>query len=498
MSYVSFTNWPATTKFPAHWADVGDGVSSSAGKRGLAGLLVLAATTEFLLVAGTGYLAAMLYHRLILLHSPDAGMYIPEALLIATLNLLVSIGHRQYSRIQTQPRHIFLWNGVSGVFFVFFIFLSTMFVLKHSEEYSRATIAVQAVSVCLAVLLTRTIWFSLLQRAIASGLVDARRIILIGDPDHCAHFSARAIATGIRTIRTFELPKDHASPSIRAGFGAIQGLPDARQLVADCRPLRADDIIILISHQDVSSALALARMLSDLPVDVHVVPVGTLDLMAMSRITQFGDMVTMRVLQCPLNSFNRAVKRAFDVAAAIIGLLLLSPLFVVVSLAIKLDSHGPVFFRQTRHGYNNEPIRVLKFRTMTVMEDGDNFKPVTRDDPRVTRLGRFLRRTNIDELPQLFNVLAGNMSMVGPRPHATAQNETFAELIPSFCRRHNLKPGITGWAQVNGYRGDTDTLEKMQRRVECDLYYIDHCSLLFDLRIILLTVFSREAYLNAY
>lgn len=498
MSYASFTNWPGSTKSPAHWTSVGKAVSPNVGKRGLVALLTLAAATEFLLVAVAGYLAAMLYHRLILQHSPDPGMYIPEALLIATLDLLVSIGHRQYSRIQTQPRHVFLWNGVSGVFFVYFFFLSAMFVLKHSEEYSRVTITVQAASVCLAVLFTRTIWFSLLQRAIASGLVDARRIILIGDPDHCSHFSARAIATGIRTVRTFELPESHERLSIRKRFDAIQELSDARQLVADCRPLRADDIIILISHQDVASALALASMLSDLPVDVHVVPVGTLDLMAMSRITQFGNMVTMRVLQCKLNSFNRAVKRAFDIAAAIAGLVLLSPLFVVVSLAIKFDSRGPVLFRQTRHGYNNEPIRVLKFRTMTVMEDGDNFKPVTRHDPRVTRLGRFLRRTNIDELPQLLNVLAGDMSIVGPRPHATSQNETFAELIPSFSRRHNVKPGITGWAQVNGYRGDTDTLEKMQRRVECDLYYIDHCSLLFDLRIVLLTVFSREAYLNAY
>jgi Undecaprenyl-phosphate glucose phosphotransferase len=259
-----------------------------------------------------------------------------------------------------------------------------------------------------------------------------------------------------------------------------------------------DDIIILISQQEIPSALALASALSDLPVDVHVVPVGSLELMAMSRITQFGNMVTMRILQSPLTPFNQAIKRGFDIVAATVGLILLSPLFVIVSLAIKLDSRGPVIFRQTRHGYNNEPIGVLKFRSMIVMEDGANFTQVTRHDPRVTRLGRFLRRTNIDELPQLFNVLAGDMSIVGPRPHATAQNEAFARLISSFSRRHNVKPGITGWAQVNGYRGDTDTLEKMQRRVEHDLYYIDSWSFLFDLRIILLTAFSRGAYVNAY
>jgi Undecaprenyl-phosphate glucose phosphotransferase len=495
MNYVSFTNMPASTKYLAS-VDTGRAVPAHGANRRLTILLILAAATEFLLVAVAAYFAAVLYHRLVLqLYSPDPAKYIPESLLIATFHLLVSIGHRQYSRIQTQPRHAFLWNGVHGVFLVFFFFLSMMFVLKISEHYSRAIVLTQAAMVGIAVLCTRTIWFSLLQRAIASGLVDARRIILIGDPAHCLQFSARAMATGIRTIRSFDFPTAR-TPSSR--LGASQTLSGARQLVADCRPFRADDIIILISQQGASAALALASALSDLPVDVHVVPVGSLDLMALSRITQFGNMVTMRILQSPLSHLSRALKRAFDVVTAIAALILLSPLLIIVSLAIKLDSPGPVLFRQTRHGYNNELIRVLKFRSMTVMEDGANFTQVTRHDPRVTRLGRFLRRTNIDELPQLFNVLVGDMSIVGPRPHATAQNETFAELISSFSRRHNVKPGITGWAQVNRCRGETDTLEKMQRRVEYDLYYIDNWSLLFDLRIILLTLFSREVYVNAY
>jgi Undecaprenyl-phosphate glucose phosphotransferase len=496
MTYASFTNLPTSTKFSQHSVDVGGALPARVAKRRLAVLLISAAATEFVFVAIAVYLAAALYHRL--MYSPDPSKYIPEALLIATLNLLVSIGHRQYSRIQTQPRRDFLWNGVSGVFLVFFFFLSTMFVLKHSEDYSRVTVIIQAASVCFAVLCTRTIWFSLLQRAIASGVVDARRVILIGDPAHCSQFSARAIATGIRTVRSFELPTPGAQASAGESSNTGLALPDTRQLIADCRPLRADDIIILISPQEIAPALALAGDLSELPVDVHVVPVGTLELMAVSRITQFGNMVTMRILQSPLTPLNRAFKRAFDIVAAIAGLIVFSPLFVLVSIAIKLDSPGPVLFRQTRHGYNNEPIRIVKFRSMIVMEDGANFTPVTRRDPRVTRLGRLLRRSNIDELPQLFNVLMGDMSIVGPRPHATQQNDTFAKLISSFSRRHNVKPGITGWAQVNGYRGDTDTLEKMQRRVEHDLYYIDHWSFLFDLRIILLTPFFREAYLNAY
>jgi len=196
----------------------------------------LAAGTEFLLVAVAAYSAAVLYHRLILLDSPDAAKYIQESLLISTLQLLASIGLRQYSRIQTQPRHVFLWSGASGVFFAFSFFLSTMFLLKISDGYSRATVIAQAASVLLTVLGTRAIWFSVLQPAIASGLIDARRIILIGDPSHCLHFSARAIATGIRTIRSFDFPTARADSSVPARPGAVQMLSHARQLVADCRP----------------------------------------------------------------------------------------------------------------------------------------------------------------------------------------------------------------------------------------------------------------------
>ena len=498
MSYASFTNSPASTKRSAHSVTVRKAIPADGGKNRLVALLVLAAGAEFLLVAFGAYSAAVLYHRLVLLNYPDAPKYIQESILIATLQLLISVWLRQYSRIQTQPRHVFLWSGVSAVFFVFSFFISAIFLLKVSDGYSRATVIAQAASVLVTVLCARAICFSLVQPAIASGLIDARRVILIGDSSHCFSFSSRAISTGFRTIRSFDFSAFRTSSSVPERSGAAEVLSDARRLIADCRPLRADDIVILTSESDVPAALALAGALSELPVDVHVVPTGAIDLMAVSRITQFGDMVTMRIFQSPLTPFHRAIKRAFDIAAAIAGLIVISPLFVILPLAIKLDSRGPVLFRQTRHGYNNETIRVLKFRSMTVTEDGDNFKQVTRHDPRVTRLGRFMRHTNIDELPQLFNVLIGDMSLVGPRPHATSQNETFAQLISSFSRRHNVKPGITGWAQVHGYRGETDTLEKMQRRVEHDLYYIDNWSFLLDLKIIVMTLFSKKVYWNAF
>ena len=206
------------------------------------------------------------------------------------------------------------------------------------------------------------------------------------------------------------------------------------------------------------------------------------------------------MLRPPLSAFDLAVKRAFDVCASAIGLLTLSPLLLTVAFGIKLESRGPVLFRQNRHGYNNQLIPIIKFRTMTVVEDGETsatFTQARSNDDRVTRLGRVLRRTNIDELPQLINVLRGEMSLIGPRPHPIALNTIFREQIVPYSRRHNVKPGLTGWAQVNGFRGETDTFEKMQRRIEYDMFYVDNWSFIFDLKILLLTLFSKTAYHNA-
>ena len=269
-------------------------------------------------------------------------------------------------------------------------------------------------------------------------------------------------------------------------------------MISQLRALRADDIIVLATNEFMPVMFNFTASLAELPAGIHIVPVEALNALASSQIAEFDNLHTIQVQQPPLSMFDLCVKRTFDFTFATIGLIVLSPLFLIVSIAIRLDSPGPIFFRNTRHGFNNDKIRVLKFRSMTSIEDAGQFTQATENDPRVTRIGRIIRRTNIDELPQLINVLRGEMSLVGPRPHATAHNALFNNVIAPFSRRHNVKPGITGWAQVNGCRGATDALEKMQRRIEYDLYYIDNWSFLFDLKIIMMTLFSKKAYLNAY
>jgi putative colanic acid biosynthesis UDP-glucose lipid carrier transferase len=206
----------------------------------------------------------------------------------------------------------------------------------------------------------------------------------------------------------------------------------------------------------------------------------------------------LTVRQSSCTGINKFIKRVEDVVLASILLLLLSPLLLAVALAVKLSSPGPVLFRQKRLGFNNNVIEVLKFRSMVHRPEEAGTPQATKQDPRITRIGRFLRRSSIDELPQLLNVLSGDMSLVGPRPHALAHNDQYAALIDNYLGRHRVQPGITGWAQVNGFRGETDTLDKMQRRVEHDLAYIDNWSILLDLRILLATAFSTAAYRNAY
>ena len=444
------------------------------------------AAIEFILVGVAACATAAGYHAMILESWNLRPAYVGAAVFLSILVLLISIGFRHYTAVQTRPRHVFLINGLATVALAFSIFLSTMFILKLTDEYSRATFMLQFVSVTVVVMCVRALSYSRLSSAIESGALEARRVVLVGDPRDFAQFEHRLRSSGIQTVGTFTI----SVGQIAAGT--------IREMTDYCRGHHADDVFVMGTQQNWLLAVRLATSLADLPIGVLIIPVDTMAVFAGARIAEFGNVTAMQISQPPLSAADLFVKRACDILAATCGLLLLLPLFLMVSMAIKLDSPGPVFFRQRRHGYNNKTIRVFKFRSMTTLEEGCDFKQVVRHDPRVTRVGRILRRTNIDELPQFLNVLSGEMSIVGPRPHATAHNKMFEEKIVPFSRRHNVKPGITGWAQVNGCRGETDTLEKMQRRLEHDLYYIDNWSFLLDLKIIFMTLFSKNAYLNAY
>jgi Undecaprenyl-phosphate glucose phosphotransferase len=463
--------------------------------RRLIHLCIQLAATEFLAIGVAAYSSSVLYNWMVLERWPPASQYLPAALFISAAALLTAIAFHHYSAVDTQPRHRFMWSGIGSVALAFSLFLSGMFLLKIAEGYSRGTFLIQFFAVIIVVLTVRAATYSRLHSAIAAGMVEARRAVLIGDMSHAREIADQLKGTGIHTVGSFEFPLEHGSENAAA---SVQPTYNPRTLVDACRALRPDDIVIVATPERFAEITTLTSVLSELPAAIHVVPSGALKLLTSSRPGELGSIGTIQVLHPPLSDLEHFAKRGLDVLVASLGIVVLAPVFLVVSLAIKLDSRGPILFRQTRHGYNNQPIQVLKFRSMNVMEDGQNFIQAVRDDARVTPFGRVLRSTNIDELPQLFNVLRGDMSIVGPRPHPVALNLWFKEHIWPYSKRHNVKPGITGWAQVNGHRGETDTVEKMQMRLEYDIYYIDNWSLYFDIKIILLTLLSRRAYTNAY
>jgi putative colanic acid biosynthesis UDP-glucose lipid carrier transferase len=271
------------------------------------------------------------------------------------------------------------------------------------------------------------------------------------------------------------------------------------ELVKLCRNGQVDDIFVALEWREVGLLDAIVSRLRSFSVNVRLVPELPEMPLPYLGVGEFCGMPTISMVERPLTDAQAALKRALDIVVTSAALVAGLPLMLMIAAAIRLDSPGPALFRQERWGFNARRITVLKFRTMSVDAGADaTAVQARRGDPRVTRVGRLLRRTSLDELPQLINVLRGDMSLVGPRPHAVAHNEYYASCIDNYLARHRLRPGITGLAQINGCRGGTDTLEKMQRRVEYDMLYIENCSIWLDLKILYLTLFVGFTHPNAY
>ncbi|MGP1719103.1 undecaprenyl-phosphate glucose phosphotransferase [Shewanella frigidimarina] len=242
----------------------------------------------------------------------------------------------------------------------------------------------------------------------------------------------------------------------------------------------------------------IIQALGDSTVDVLIIPDFLLKNLMHARIGNVGDVDTISVFESPLNGMRRFYKRSFDIVFSAFAILAIAPVLISVSLAVYMSSPGAILFKQDRYGLDGRKIKVWKFRSMTVTENSDKVIQASKGDARITKVGAFIRRTSLDELPQFFNVLFGDMSVVGPRPHAVAHNEEYRKLVTYYMLRHKVLPGITGWAQVNGWRGETDTLDKMEKRIEFDLAYIRNWTLWWDVKIVFLTLFKGFVGKNVY
>jgi putative colanic acid biosynthesis UDP-glucose lipid carrier transferase len=273
---------------------------------------------------------------------------------------------------------------------------------------------------------------------------------------------------------------------------------NVEQLIDDIQSGKIEQVFLALPLRAEARVSDILHRLTDTTATVYYAPdLFAFDLLR-ARLTSIGDIPVISVFDSPFQGIDGSLKRAEDLILGLLALIVIGLPMVIVAIAIKLTTKGPVLFRQHRHGLGGREIRVFKFRTMKVAEDGSKVLRATAHDQRVTKIGAILRKTSIDELPQLFNVIAGSMSLVGPRPHAVSHNEQYRALVSNYMLRHKVKPGITGWAQVNGLRGETDITEKMQKRVEHDLYYINNWSLGLDIKIMWLTVFGRRTRRNAF
>jgi Undecaprenyl-phosphate glucose phosphotransferase len=329
-----------------------------------------------------------------------------------------------------------------------------------------------------------------------------QRIAIVGG-GRMAEESLDMLATSrgldIEIVGLFDDRDDQRSPQ---SIHKYQKLGRIEELSQYTRLKRVDLIIVAIPLSAETRLLTILKRLWELPVDIRISGhTSTLKLNARAY-TYLGKLPLLSVFDRPLKGWRLFQKDALDRVLAAAGIIVLSPVMLAIAAAVKFESKGPAIFRQKRYGFNNEMIEVFKFRSMYVeSSDAQAQRLVTKGDPRVTRVGRFIRRTSLDELPQLFNVLVGKLSLVGPRPHATqakAADQLYESVVDGYFARHKVKPGITGWAQINGWRGETDTREKLEQRVKHDLEYIDKWSLLFDLYIIAKTPLTLVKGENAY
>jgi putative colanic acid biosynthesis UDP-glucose lipid carrier transferase len=453
---------------------------------------LFAILTDAAIILWTSTLAGVIYHYLAFGSPGDIIQYFGSATVVAALFISLMRSRGMYRPkellvLQSQIRAVCLyWTAV------FFLLAGTVFALKIGNELSRGASLLFAITGAGALIAHRILWRSLLTKGVVKGRFSGRRVVLITDDRRPAESGLPQILTsmGFRLERHFTLPPPELGRRAREEIMS--------KAIASVRGSEVEEIVVGADLNDWPELRSLLAELRILPFPVNLIPVGAVSEIFKQPCHELGTAVCIEVQRGPLTPFEYALKRYLDIVIAGTGLVTLLPLFAIVAIAIKLDSPGPVFFRQQRCGFNGRCFQILKFRTMRVQEDGEAVTQARRLDSRVTRLGRWLRRTSIDELPQLFNVLDGSMSLVGPRPHAVAHDTQFDKIVRNYAFRHRVKPGLTGWAQVHGCRGPTPTPKDIERRVEYDLWYVDNWSFGLDFSILLQTIVEVTRGRNAY
>jgi undecaprenyl-phosphate galactose phosphotransferase/putative colanic acid biosynthesis UDP-glucose lipid carrier transferase len=427
--------------------------------------------------------------------APNLLPYCAIGLMASFIHVLRMSGSGYYdlpdsAKLGVETTEVLVCWLTTGLLLAFFAFL-----LKVGANYSRGAFVVFYFAAPIGLLAARKLTKTSLASAVAKGGIARRDVLLIGDQNELKELGRqdRLALIGATDLKEFRLSDDLDPDRRLADDKSVLDLVGAFMRRNNCR-----EIVLALPWNDSARMDMVRDNLKSLPVSVRLLP----DLRVRS-LTNFVSSDRQRVLaieiqRAPLSAAERFVKRTMDIVVASLAVTLLLPIFMLTAIAIKLDSDGPVIFRQRRKGFNGKEFVMLKFRTMRVLEDGPVVVQATRKDPRVTPIGKMLRKASIDELPQLVNVLKGEMSLIGPRPHALAHDKYFEEILEDYAFRHHVKPGLTGWAQCNGARGATPNVEDIAERVKLDLWYVNNWSLWLDIQILIRTAFEVARKRNAY
>jgi Undecaprenyl-phosphate glucose phosphotransferase len=455
----------------------------------------LAFLLEFGMVIALALGTGVLYHLVAYGSAGSIEFYLQVGALSAAVYTIANTARGDYrlgnflgGKVHTR-RLLIHWHGA------FLCLLAAGFLAQLSAIYSRAWIVLFYVSGLLLLVPLRRLLTRATLYASRNGIVSAKRIFIVG--------AAPRVGAFLQRYQPSQLGVEVAGccflPLLPGRLSEVSSEVLTRELefaLIQAREAKPDAIVLLAPWTATDAVKQTAEKFGVLPAELHLGPDGMLEEFTNAELLRLGPISTLQLTSAPLGALQWLTKRFLDIALAAVALVMLAPLLAVVTWLVRSDG-GPAFFRQRRYGYNQETFWIVKFRTMSVMEDGPDVRQAKRDDDRVTPIGRWLRRWNIDELPQLINVIKGDMSLVGPRPHALSHNLEYEKKIRLYARRHNMKPGITGWAQVHGFRGETDETH-MGKRVEYDLYYVENWSLWLDIQILVRTVISPKSYRNAY
>jgi Undecaprenyl-phosphate glucose phosphotransferase len=458
---------------------------------------LLYAADTLTVVAGS-VAAGMFYHWAAEIPVPRVSEYLALGLVASLIYCLRFRGGGFYefesiSRPGVEIVEVLVSWFSAALFLAFIAFLA-----KIGVSISRGSFLIFMGIVPIALLLMRKLEKQVLEGAIERGVIGRRNVVLVGDNSEIAALEDRDLLAlfGAGNVTRFTLT-DSKEPQVResediATFEAVSHF---------VRSNNASEILLAVPWQDTTRIECLREQMKSLPVWSRLLPDAQVRTLSNYTSSARQNVLSIVIQRAPLRASGLAVKRGIDLVLGLVALAVFSPLMALAAIAIKFEGPGPVIFRQYRKGFNGRQFVMLKFRSMRVQENGRNGEAVIqarRNDPRVTRVGAVLRATSIDELPQLINVIRGEMSLIGPRPHALAHDNYFEKVLEDYAFRHHVKPGMTGWAQVNGLRGATPTVDVIAKRVKMDLWYINNWSLWLDAQIILKTVFEVLRKRNAY